>query len=118
MKSEFVTIASHEFRTPIYAMLLGVSGMLEGYSGEITAEVREDLQTVNEGISRLRRLVEDLLDVSRIEARKIELNIARTSVSDIIDKAVEEIFELVEIHQHSNTKNVPRNIPDIEVDRD
>ena len=58
MKSEFVTIASHEFRTPIHAMLLGVSGILEGYSGEIDDETREDLQVVNEGIARLTALVE------------------------------------------------------------
>jgi signal transduction histidine kinase len=118
MKSEFVTIASHELRTPIHAMLLAISGLLEGFSGEISEEVREDLQIVDEGIFRLMRLVDNLLDLSRMEARKIELNITRTSVSAIINKAIEEVLELVEDHHHVITQNVTPDIPDMYVDRD
>ncbi len=116
MKSEFVTIASHELRTPIHAMLLGVSGILEGYSGEINEEIREDLHIVNEGIRRLRNLVESLLDLSRIQARKIELNIAPESLDHIISRAIEELHQLIEVHGHVIDKNVPPELPDIYVD--
>ena len=118
MKSEFVTIASHELRTPIHAMLLGVSGILEGYSGEVSDETREDLQIVNEGITRLMRLVEDLLDLSRIEARMFELNIDRISVEYIIRSATEEVSRLIESHNHVIDMNVPSDIPDIYADRE
>ena len=118
MKSEFVTIASHELRTPIHAMLLGISGLLEGYSGDIDEEAREDLQIVNEGLSRLRRLVEDLLDVSRIEAGKTELNITETSILDIINKAIEEVDDLIISHHHRIFKDVPQDSPPIHVDKD
>ncbi|MEA3357959.1 MAG: HAMP domain-containing sensor histidine kinase [Thermodesulfobacteriota bacterium] len=118
MKSDFVTIASHELRTPIQAMLLGVSGLLEGYSGEIDEETREDLLLVKQGIERLISLVENLLDLSRIEAHKIELNISRTSVAEIINKAVEEISDLAKAQHHHITKNVHQDIPDIDVDKD
>ena len=116
MKSEFVTIASHELRTPIHAMLLGVSGILEGYSGEINDETREDLQIVNGGIARLTRLVENLLDLSRIEARKFELNITRISVEHIINSAMGEISQLIDAHNHVIIKNIPSDIPDIHAD--
>ncbi|MBC8456838.1 MAG: HAMP domain-containing histidine kinase [Deltaproteobacteria bacterium] len=116
MKSAFVTIASHELRTPIHAMLLGVSGILEGYSGEINDETREDLQIVNGGIARLTRLVENLLDLSRIEARKFELNITRISVEHIINSAMGEISQLIDAHNHVIIKNIPSDIPDIHAD--
>lgn len=118
MKSEFVTTASHELRTPIQAMLLGVSGILEGYSGKIDEEVREDLLLARDGIERLTRLVQDLLDLSRIEARKIELNLGTTSVAEIIDKAVEVVLELALFHDHTITRNVPPGIPKIVADKD
>ncbi len=116
MKSDFVTIASHEFRTPIHAMLLGVSGILEGYAGEINEEVREDLLIVNEGIERLMSLVENLLDISRIEARKSDLNITRESLEHIINAAIEELFQLIESNGHHVKKSIPTDIPDIFVD--
>lgn len=116
MKSEFVTIASHELRTPIHAMMLGVSGILEGYSGEISEEVREDLEIVNEGITRLKTLVEGLLDLSRIEARRIELNITKESLVHIIDHAIEELKHIIEIHRHIINVNIPPDIPDLHVD--
>jgi len=101
MKSEFVSIASHELRTPIHAMLLGVSGILEGYSGEIGEEVREDLQIVDEGITRLRGLVESLLDLSRIEAyrQKALLDLRHElKTSDITaDTIAPEFTELAKI---------------------
>lgn len=118
MKSEFVTIASHELRTPIHAMLLSVSGLLAGFSGEVNNEVKEDLEVVDEGISRLRRLIENLLDLSRMEAGKTELDVSSTSVLKVIEKAVEEVNELVEAHNHTIIKNVSEDIDDIDMDRD
>jgi signal transduction histidine kinase len=118
MKSEFVTIASHELRTPIQAMMLGVSGILEGYSGKIDEEVREDLNLAKMGIERLMRLVTNLLDLSRIEAQKIELDISPTSVAEIIDRAMAEVSDLADSHQHTIVKSVPVDIPDIMVDKD
>lgn len=116
MKSEFVTIASHELRTPIHAMLLGVSGILEGYSGETSEEVRQDLLIVNEGINRLRTLVDTLLDLSRIESRKIELKLQPVSVDRIVNGAVQEITQLLESHGHAIEIRIAPDLPQIEAD--
>jgi signal transduction histidine kinase len=118
MKSEFVTIASHELRTPIQAMLLGISGILEGYSGDVDDEVREDLLLARDGIERLTRLVQNLLDLSRIEAGKIEFNLEITSVADVIEKAVEEVFDLAAAHHHVIVKDLPQDVPMIMADKD
>ena len=118
MKSEFVTIASHELRTPIHAMLLSISGVLEGYSGEINKETREDLELAKDGIKRLTRLVENLLDLSRIEAKKIDFNMAAVPVAEIVDRAVQEVLLLARSHHHVIMNHVPGDLPDINVDRD
>jgi signal transduction histidine kinase len=116
MKSEFVTIASHELRTPIHAMMLGVSGILGGYAGELSKEVEEDLLIVNEGITRLTNLVEGLLDLSRIEAHKIELQAAPESLHRLAANAVEELHRLIASHGHSVTLDVPEDLPALMVD--
>lgn len=118
MKSEFVTIASHELRTPIQAMLLGISGVLEGYSGEIDEEVREDLQLARTGIERLMRLVESLLDLSRMEARKTELTLSHIPVETIVEGAMAEVKDLADAHGHVIGHEIPSDMPTIEVDRD
>jgi len=118
MKSDFVTTASHELRTPIQAMLLGVSGILEGYSGKIDGEVREDLELAKTGIERLMNLISNLLDLSRIEAQKIEFTVSQVSLAEIIDRATAEVSDLAQKHRHTIVKYVPADIPDIEADHD
>jgi two-component system, sensor histidine kinase len=118
MKSDFVTIASHELRTPIQAMLLGISGVLEGYSGKIDEEAKEDLEMARVGIERLMRLVTNFLDLSRIEASKFEITTTETPVADIIDLAVKELSDLADTRNHLIIKDIPANIGNIKVDRD
>jgi len=117
IKSEFVTTASHELKTPIHAMLLGVSGVLDGYSGEISDSVRKDLGFAKEGIERLMRLVEDLLDISKIEAHKTKFTTAPISIAKIIDTALEEVSDWITFHHHIVVKSIPDNIPDIHINR-
>jgi len=118
MKSDFVTIASHELRTPIQAMLLSISGIMEGYSGKIDDEVREDLQVARQGIERLMRLVENLLNLSRIESRRVELNPVPTPVEEILERAVAELADLAREHGHEVTRNLQPGLPLLTVDRD
>jgi signal transduction histidine kinase len=118
MKSDFVTIASHELRTPIQAMLLSVSGILEGYSGTIDDEVREDLQVARQGIERLMRLVENLLNLSRIESRKVELQLQPASAPEIIEAAIAELVDLAREHRHDISTRLQPDLPLLTVDRD
>ncbi len=118
MKSEFVTTASHELRTPIHSMLLGVSGVLSGYAGPVSDEVRQDLLVVEEGIERLRRLVDNLLDLSRMESRKTELSLTDVSVEEIIDTALTEMTDLIASHGHQVRKAIGSQIPVLKGDHD
>jgi len=82
MKSEFVSLVSHELRTPLTSIKGFVDLILDGDVGDIGEEQRELLQIVKNNADRLVALINDLLDVSRIESGKVELQRApRTSVA-------------------------------------
>jgi PAS domain S-box-containing protein len=74
MKSEFVATVSHELRTPLTSIKGYVDVLLMGAAGEVNEQQATFLQVVHENTERLNILVNDLLEVSRIEAGKIFLN--------------------------------------------
>ncbi len=118
MKSDFVTIASHELRTPIQAMLLSISGILEGYSGKIDAEVREDLQLAIIGIERLMRLVNNLLNLSRIEARITECTMTSVPIEEIVELAIVQVSDLLYAHRHVISRKIQPGLLTINGDKD
>jgi PAS domain S-box-containing protein len=86
LKSDFVCTVSHELRTPLTVTREAISQLLDGVYGEIKKEQEQLLFMSIEGIDRLSRLVENLLDISKIEARKCEL---KKELIDIVSLAKE-----------------------------
>jgi signal transduction histidine kinase len=68
LKAEFVSVASHELKTPINVVIGYVQLLEEGIYGDLQPKQRDVLKTVNKQMSQLQRLVQQLLDVSRFEA--------------------------------------------------
>jgi len=85
LKSDFISIVSHELRTPIAVMKGGVSLILDGVVGEITENQRDLLTDTMDNIDRLTRLVTGLLDVSKIEAGKINLRRRSTDLCAMVE---------------------------------
>jgi PAS domain S-box-containing protein len=86
LKSDFVSTVSHELRTPITVTREAISQVLDGLCGEINKGQEQFLSMSIEGIDRLSRLIENLLDISKIEAHKIEL---KRELTDIVSLAKE-----------------------------
>jgi len=84
MKSEFVSLVSHELRTPLTSIKGYIDMILTGNAGEITEEQRDYLAIVSNNTDRLIVMVNDLLDISRIEAGRIQLNLRTLRLQDII----------------------------------
>ncbi len=84
LKSDFVSTVSHELRTPLTVTREAISQVLDGVHGEINNEQKQFLFMSIEGIDRLARLIGDLLDISKIEAHKIEL---KREMIDIVSLA-------------------------------
>ncbi|MBP9697769.1 MAG: hypothetical protein KBD65_01100 [Candidatus Moranbacteria bacterium] len=88
-KSEFISIASHQLRTPITAIKGYISLVLEGSYGKVIPSVQDVLNKVYMVNNRMSQLVEDLLSVSRIESGRVQYNFIETQlepmVADIVD---------------------------------
>ena len=103
-KSEFISIASHQLRTPLTAIKGYLSLLLEGSYGSVSPQVLDILNKLYLVNSRLVHLVEDLLNVSRIEAGRIQYNFEPTQLEPII-------VDLVEMFKSSaNEKNLTLDI--------
>lgn len=88
LKSEFVMAASHELRTPLTSLEMSV-GLLEERAAErLTPKDRELVAVAHEELGRMRRLINDLLDLSKIEAGKMEMDLAPTPIAALFEKAV------------------------------
>lgn len=90
-KSEFVSIASHQLRTPLTAIKGYISLMLEGTYGGVPETQRETLGKVYTSNERLIHLVNDLLDLSRIEQGKWQYNLAKVAVGPMIQSVIGEL---------------------------
>jgi signal transduction histidine kinase len=73
LKSEFVSTVSHELRTPMVITRESVNQVHDGFLGDVNAEQKQFLSIAMEGIDRLGRIVDDLLDFSKLDAGKSEL---------------------------------------------
>lgn len=85
MKSEFVSVASHELRTPLAAIKNSVQLMLSGKTGEINENQTKFLSMAERNINRLTNILNDLLNLSKIESRKIELKFEDIELKGIIE---------------------------------
>jgi signal transduction histidine kinase len=94
LKSEFVATVSHELRTPMTSIKGYVDILLMGVAGELTDQQLRFLRVVQQNTERLTILVNDLLDLSRIEAGQVSLSMGSINLSDLIEEVMEEIDRL------------------------
>jgi PAS domain S-box-containing protein len=91
LKSEFVATVSHELRTPMTSIKGYVEILLMGAAGNLNEQQSHFLKVVKENTERLAILVNDLLDVSRIEAGKIKLSMAPLDMTELAEKALSDL---------------------------
>lgn len=87
-KNEFMSIISHELRTPLNA-IIGYAQMLrEGFSGELNEQQRADVQTIMGAAERLLGMVEDTLDLARIDAQRFPIYMDTIAFDEVVRRAV------------------------------
>lgn len=92
-KSEFISIASHQLRTPLTAIRGFLELLLEGAYGKLDPKIATTLNKVSVANNRLMSLVENLLNISRIEAGRIQYQFAPTHIETILDE-LQDMFAL------------------------
>jgi len=90
-KSEFISIASHQLRTPLTSIKGFGSLLLEGTYGPIPDTQRNALEKIYISNERLIHLVEDLLNVSRMEAGRMEFDFQEAQIEDLVQEAVDTL---------------------------
>ena len=96
LKSDFLGNVSHELRTPLAAVKGYVDNLLDGVAGPLTDKPRHYLGRVRDNTERLGRMVSDLLDLTRIEAGKIELIPRALPVADLVGEAADGLRHLAD----------------------
>ncbi|MGB9724477.1 MAG: GAF domain-containing protein, partial [Chloroflexia bacterium] len=116
-KSEFISTVSHELRTPLTSIKGYVDLILLGSVGEITPMQRNFLEVVRSNSNRLVDLINDLLDISRIETGRITLSPEPLSIFDVVEEVVESARAEIERKQLTLEVRVPPDLPLVHADR-
>jgi len=107
LKSMFIASMSHELRTPLNS-IIGFTGItLQGLSGELNDTQRDQLQRVEKAGKHLLSLVNDVIDISKVEAGRIDVFPAEFALRDVIDEALGDIQPLAAQKQLSLKVDVP-----------
>jgi PAS domain S-box-containing protein len=115
MKSMFLASMSHELRTPLNS-ILGFTGLLlMGLSGELNAEQSKQLAMVQSSANHLLNLINDILDISKIESGRVDLSIESIPVAELVEEVLGTVGPLAKAKGLVLSAAVP---PDLKVQSD
>jgi signal transduction histidine kinase len=118
MKNDFVSNVSHEFRNPLAIAQDSLSIVLEGAVGELEEKQEHLLSLTKKSIDRLLRLVIDMLDISKIEAGKMEMKKKKVAIAPLVNEVLDINERELSKKKISLKRDVPKNIGSFSVDRD
>jgi signal transduction histidine kinase len=118
VKDEFVSIASHQLRTPLTSIEGYISMILEGDAGEINESQRMFLENAFSSSERMVRLINDFLSVNRIQTGKFIIDRHTVDLSKIVQQEIDSLRANAEMRHIQFEYKKPDNIPDIDVDED
>ncbi|MBI5855211.1 MAG: HAMP domain-containing histidine kinase [Nitrospirae bacterium] len=117
-KSLFVSTASHELRTSLTSMKVHLDNLLLGVDGPLTSDQSQVLTRVHVNLERLHHLMEELLDLSRIELGQMTVTLRPVDVPSTVDHIVATIKGLAGQKRVSIGVDVPRDLPPVSGDTD
>jgi len=88
MKTEFLSLTSHELRTPLTPIKAQLEMLQEGYKGKMSEKQKESIEVVLRNLTRLDNLINDILDISRIEAGRVRMYFEPMSINDAVKEAI------------------------------
>jgi signal transduction histidine kinase/CheY-like chemotaxis protein len=116
-KSQFLANVSHELRTPLTLILGPLRAVLQRRGGEMSSAVRRDLEIVLRNASRLARMVNDLLDFTRVEAGKLAVRWQMVDLGALVSDVSRDLAPLAQERQIALECEVEGGLPDVVSDR-
>jgi signal transduction histidine kinase len=118
LKSTFLATASHELKNPLFVLSGNMEAMLEGVWGEINEEQRNQLKICLEASDRMSKLVNDWLDIYKIEAGMVEINRVTVDLVECLEKQLTELDYLRQEKRIKVEKNISNKDLSIFADKD
>ena len=116
LKSEFISIVSHELRTPLTSIKNSLDILSSGRCGEVGEDAQKFLSMAMRNVQRLSGIINDLLDLSKIEAGKMEFKFAPTNINSVIDYVKSALSEVAKSKGLNLVTNIEQNMPDTKAD--
>ena len=116
-KSQFLANVSHELRTPLNAIIGYTHLLLEGVSGELSRPQTEKLGRLESNARHLLSVINDLLDLARIESGKMPVQLERVVLQELIHEVMTEVEALIDGTRLTVTRHISDEVPEIHTDR-
>ncbi|VAW42839.1 Serine phosphatase RsbU, regulator of sigma subunit, partial [hydrothermal vent metagenome] len=116
LKTQFLANMSHELRTPLNSIIGFSRVILKGIDGPITTAQEEDLQSIHSNGQHLLQLINEILDMAKIEAGKMPLSFETVHIHDAIGPVRNTMRSLIDSEEVKFIWVVPENLPEIEAD--
>ncbi len=116
IKTDFVSIVSHEFRTPLTTIIVGVEMLKEGMLGDLTPRGKEVLEAIGSDCERLNRLIDNLMELSRIESGTIYVEAEPADVNDLVQEAVRPLKVQADKQGIELITDLPPKLPPVAAD--
>ena len=116
-KSVFLTHMSHELRTPLNAIIGFSDLLLDGVPGEINDEQRQCVNDILNSGKHLLNLINDVLDLSKVEAGRVEFKLESLNLADVVNDVVATVKPMLNENKHTLTINIVEDLSKVRADR-
>jgi signal transduction histidine kinase len=116
-KTEFISFVSHELKQPMTSMKGYADLLTKGVGGELTEQQTQFVQVIRSNVTRMDRIVQDLLDVSRIESGRLKLQMEEIKPAEIVNEAVQAFEQEIAAKHQQLTVDVSKDLPTVVGDR-
>lgn len=117
-QTEFIGIASHQLRTPLNSIRWILELLLKGDLGKLTKKQQEFVEEAYSSNLRMAKLIDDLLNVSRVEAGKIEVVREPINMAELFDEVIKELMYLAKARNVKIINKLPDKLPEVLGDHD
>ncbi len=116
LKSEFISIVSHELRTPLTSIKNSLDILKSGKCGDVTSNMEKFLDMAGRNVQRLSGIINDLLDLSKIEAGKMDFVFKDMNIHSVVDYVKSALSEVAKEHGLTLLAEETENLPGITAD--